>query len=119
MPVGDQFVVETKIATQDINSVFIGQKADIRFSAFDQRTTPSVEGEVIHISADSILDEKTGMNYYLTRVRVTEHGAAKLENLRLIPGMPAEVMLRREDRTFLSYLMKPLVDSFTRSFKEK
>lgn len=119
VPVGDQFVVETKIATQDINSVFIGQKADIRFSAFDQRTTPSVEGEVIHISADSILDEKTGMNYYLTRVRVTEHGAAKLENLRLIPGMPAEVMLRREDRTFLSYLMKPLVDSFTRSFKEK
>ena len=119
VPVGDQFVVETKIATQDINSVFIGQKADIRFSAFDQRTTPSVEGEVVHISADSILDEKTGMNYYLTRVRVTEHGAAKLENLRLIPGMPAEVMLRREDRTFLSYLMKPLVDSFTRSFKEK
>lgn len=119
VPVGDQFVVETKIATQDINSVFIGQKADIRFSAFDQRTTPSVEGEVVHISADSILDEKTGMNYYLTRVRVTENGAEKLENLRLIPGMPAEVMLRREDRTFLSYLMKPLVDSFTRSFKEK
>lgn len=119
VPVGNQFVVEAKIAPQDINSVFINQKADIRFSAFDQRTTPSVEGEVVHISADSILDEKTGMNYYLTRVRVTENGAEKLENLRLIPGMPAEVMLRREDRTFLSYLMKPLVDSFTRSFKEK
>lgn len=119
VPLSDQFVVEARIQTQDINSVFPNQKADIRFSAFDQRTTPSIEGEVIHISADSMLDEKTGMNYYLTRVKVTEQGSETLGQLRLIPGMPAEVMLRRQSRTFLSYLMKPLADSFTRSFKEK
>ena len=119
VPVGDQFVVEARIQVQDINSVYLGQKSDIRFSAFDQRTTPSIEGEVVHISADSLQDEKTGMNYYLTRVRVTEQGAKSLAKLQLLPGMPAEVMLRRESRTFLSYLMKPLADSFTRSFKEK
>ena len=119
VPISDQFVVEARIQIQDINSVFTGQAADIRFSAFDQRTTPSIEGEVVHISADSILDDKTGMHYYLTRVRVTEQGTKALDKLRLIPGMPAEVMLRRESRTFLSYLMKPLADSFTRSFKEK
>lgn len=119
VPLSDEFVVEARIQTQDINSVHLGQKADIRFSAFDQRTTPSIEGEVIHVSADSMLDEKTGMNYYLTRVQVTEDGNQDLGSLRLIPGMPAEVMLRRESRTFLSYLMKPLADSFTRSFKEK
>lgn len=119
VPVTEQYVVEARIQTQDINSVYLGQPADIRFSAFDQRTTPSIEGEVIHVSADSLLDEKTGMHYYLTRVKVTEQGSKSLETLRLKPGMPAEVMLRRQSRTFLSYLMKPLADSFTRSFKEK
>jgi len=119
VPLSDQFVVEARIQTQDINSVYPGQLADIRFSAFDQRTTPSIEGEVVHISADSLQDEKTGMHYYLTRVKVTEQGSKNLSNLQLIPGMPAEVMLRRQSRTFLSYLMKPLADSFTRSFKEK
>ncbi|HKM15988.1 MAG TPA: HlyD family type I secretion periplasmic adaptor subunit [Marinospirillum sp.] len=119
VPMSDNFVVEARIQIQDINSVFVGQKSDIRFPAFDQRTTPSIEGEVVHISADSLTDKQTGMNYYLTRVRVTENGAESLAKLKLIPGMPAEVMLRRESRTFLSYLMKPLADSFTRSFKEK
>ncbi len=119
VPMSDNFVVEARIQTQDINSVFVGQKSDIRFPAFDQRTTPSVEGEVVHISADSLTDQQSGMNYYLTRVKVTAKGAQDLAKLKLIPGMPAEVMLRRESRTFLSYLMKPLADSFTRSFKEK
>lgn len=119
VPVSDNFVVEARIEIQDINSVFLGQKSDIRFPAFDQRTTPSVEGEVVHISADSLTDQQSGMNYYLTRVKVTENGAENLAKLKLIPGMPAEVMLRRESRTFLSYLMKPLADSFNRSFKEK
>ena len=101
VPVSDNFVVEARIEVQDINSVFVGQKSDIRFSAFDQRTTPSIEGEVGHISADRITDKQTGMHYYLTRVRVTEEGAESLAKLKLIPGMPAEVMLRRESRTFL------------------
>lgn len=122
VPKSDQFVIEAKVEVQDINSVYIGQQADIRFSAFDQRTTPIIEGEVFHVSADRLIDRQTGVHYYLTRVRVTEQGHQDLGEqlrLRLLPGMPAEVMLRRESRTFMSYLMKPLVDSFARSFKQK
>lgn len=122
VPQSDQFVIETRVQTQDINSVYIGQQADIRFSAFDQRQTPIIDGQVIHISADRLIDEQNNQSYYLARIQLTEQGYLDLgteRRSRLLPGMPAEVMLRRESRTFMSYLMKPLVDSFARSFKEK
>lgn len=120
VPGQDKFVVETKVATNDINSIFQGQKADIRFSAFNQRTTKVIDGEVVNISADRLIDEKSGQPYYLTRIKVTEKGLKDMnEDMNLIPGMPAEVMIRREDRTLFSYLIKPIADSFARSFREK
>lgn len=120
VPRQDNFVVETKVATNDINSIHSGQKADIRFSAFNQRTTKVIEGEVINISADRLINDQTGEPYYLTRIKVTEQGIQDMnDDMNLIPGMPAEVMIRREDRTLFSYLIKPIADSFARSFKEK
>ncbi|SEF70080.1 HlyD family type I secretion periplasmic adaptor subunit [Oceanospirillum linum] len=120
VPGQDKFVVETKVATNDINSIHQGQKADIRFSAFNQRTTKVIEGEVINISADRLINENTGEPYYLTRIKVTEKGKQDMsDEMNLIPGMPAEVMIRREDRTLFSYLLKPIADSFARSFREK
>ncbi|WP_078745374.1 HlyD family type I secretion periplasmic adaptor subunit [Oceanospirillum multiglobuliferum] len=120
VPEKDKFVVETRVATNDINSLHQGQKADIRFSAFNQRTTKVIEGEVVSISADRLINEKTGEAYYLTRIKVTEKGRADMDkDMNLIPGMPAEVMIRREDRTMFSYLLKPIADSFARSFREK
>ena len=120
VPEQDTFVVEAKINTQDINEVYVGQKADIRFSAFSASMTKIIEGEVIHVSADRLLNERDNAPYYQARIRVTEQGVSDMsEDMALKPGMPAEVMILRADRTMFSYLIKPIADSFARSFKEK
>lgn len=119
VPEHDTYVVETKLRTQDINEVYLGQPAHIRFSAFNSKTTKVIDGEVINISADRLINEQDGSPYYLARIRVTENGAADLGSNVLKPGMPAEVLIIREDRTLFSYLLKPLSDSFARSLKEK
>jgi membrane fusion protein, epimerase transport system len=98
--------------------------ADIRFSAFNARITKVIEGEVINVSADRLLNERDQSPYYLARIKVTEQGvkdmeASMSEGMGLKPGMPAEVMIRRGERTMFSYLAKPLTDSFARSLKEK
>lgn len=120
VPEKDKFVVEAKVMTQDINDLYKGQLADIRFSAFNQRLTKVIEGEVVHVSADRLLNERDGTPYYLARIRVTEQGYADMnEGMELKPGMPAEVMIRRGERTLFSYLLKPIADGFARSLKEK
>lgn len=118
VPQSNQFVVEAKVQTQDINDIYDGQQADIRFSAFNTRLTKVIDGVVETISADRLVNEKDGSRYYLARVRVTDKGAQDMtEDMHLVPGMPAEVMIRGEDRTLFSYLLKPLEDSFARSMK--
>ena len=120
VPKQDTFVVEAKLLTQDINDIYTGQKTDIRFPAFNTDLTKIIEGEVIHVSADRMIDEREGVPYYHSRIKITEQGYADMdETMELKPGMPAEVMIRREDRTFFSYLIKPIADSFARSMKER
>lgn len=119
VPEHDTYVVETQLQPQDINEVYAGQKADIRFSAFNAKTTMVIEGEVINVSADRLINQQSGNPYYLARIRITAQGAEDLSPNKLKPGMPAEVMIIRSDRTLFSYLIKPLSDSFARSLREK
>jgi epimerase transport system membrane fusion protein len=120
VPEKDKFVVEARVMIQDINEIYKGQMADIRFSAFNQGKTKVIEGEVVTVSADRLLNERDGAPYYLARIRVTEKGYEDMEKgMQLKPGMPAEVMILRGERTLFSYLLKPLSDSFARSLKEK
>jgi len=120
VPEQDTFVVEAKLNTQDINEVYDGQKADIRFSAFNANMTKVIEGEVINVSADRLINERDNTPYYLARIRITDQGVKDMaEDMELKPGMPAEVMILRSDRTLFSYLIKPVADSFARSMKEK
>jgi epimerase transport system membrane fusion protein len=118
VPQNDSFVVEAKLEPTDINDVYPGQPVDIRFSAFNAKTTPLIEGEVISVSADRLLDDANQRPYYLVRIQITEAGQRTLQDRPLLPGMPAEAMIRRGDRTLFSYLFKPLTDSFARSLKE-
>ena len=105
---------------RDIDKLQIGQKTLLRLSAFNQRTTPELNGLVTRVSADVTTDQRTGQSYYTIRVSMPPEEVARLgaEN-KLIPGMPVEAFVQTGDRTMFSYLMKPLSDQFMRAFREK
>jgi epimerase transport system membrane fusion protein len=119
VPASSELVVEAKVAPKDIDRLELGKTADIRFSAFNQATTPVIEGKLVRISADSLTEERSGDPYYLVRVKVTEDGMKKLGNRKLQPGMPAEVLINAGDRTMLQYLLKPARNMFAESLIEE
>jgi epimerase transport system membrane fusion protein len=120
LPSGDGFVVEARILDRDIDNVYSGQYAEIRFSAFNQRLANIIEGRVVHVSADTFEDEITGVRYYKARIKVTEAGKQSMtDNLQLLAGMPAEVMIRTGERTFASYVAKPITDILARAMREE
>ena len=119
VPRGEVLTVEVKIAPQDIDQVHLGQKAVLRFSAFNQRTTPELDGEVSRVSADISQDQKSGTTYYTARISVAEEQIARLNGLKLVPGMPVETFIQTHPRTVVTYLVKPLHDQITRAFREK
>jgi HlyD family secretion protein len=118
VPDNDVLSVEVKVTPSDIDELQLGQNATLRFSAFNQRTTPEVSGSVSRISADTQSDERTGKTYYLVRIAVTDAERARLGNLKLVPGMPVEAFIKTKDRTVMSYLMKPLTDQMRRALRE-
>lgn len=118
VPSVSDLVVEAQVSPIDIDRVSVGKSADIRFSAFNNSTTPVISGVVRQISADRLINEETGMPYYLARVVLTEEGAQALGSLTLQPGMPAEVLINTGNRTMLQYLLQPATDAFARSLIE-
>ena len=118
VPEADSLNVEARVAPQDIDRVALGQTAVLRFSAFNQRTTPETSGTVTFVSADVTEDERTGHFFYTLRISVSDQEVAKLGNVRLVPGMPVEAFIRTDERTVLSYLTKPLSDQMARAFRE-
>ncbi|AMA46809.1 HlyD family type I secretion periplasmic adaptor subunit [Pseudomonas alabamensis] len=119
VPITSDLVVEAKVAPNDIDRLELGKTADIRFSAFNNATTPVIEGKLTRISADRLTDERSGDPYYLVRVKVTDDGMKKLANRKLQPGMPAEVLINAGDRTMLEYLLKPARNMFATSMIEE
>ena len=119
VPDADALAVEVKIAPRDIDQVYVGQKASMRFAAFDQKTTPELLGDVNLVSADLTQDQRTGMSYYIVRVLLRTEEVARLGNSKLMPGMPVDVFIKTRGRTALSYLIKPLKDQAERAFKER
>ncbi|WP_043527348.1 HlyD family type I secretion periplasmic adaptor subunit [Litchfieldella xinjiangensis] len=119
VPSDGEFVVEARVPASDVDRLHLGQPAEIRFSAFNQQLTQAVEGQVSHISADSFEDEATGRDYYKTRVKVTPRGEENMtEDMQLLAGMPAEVMIHTGERTFASYLAKPVTDMLARAIRD-
>lgn len=120
VPEDEPLIVEAKVEPQDIDQVLNGdRKAYLRFAAFDHQQTPEVEGRVKGISADLSVDQMTGRTYYLVRVSLSKEELAKLEGKALVPGMPADVHIRTQDRTALSYLLKPFQDQMAKAFRER
>nr|WP_176704584.1 HlyD family type I secretion periplasmic adaptor subunit [Pseudomonas sp.] len=119
VPSISELIVEAHVAPVDISRIAIGKLAKIRFSAFNSATTPEIDGVVTQVSADRLTDEKTGMPYYLTRVRVTEDGEKKLGDKKLLAGMPADVLINTGERTMLQYLMQPARNAISESMIEE
>ncbi|NTJ41886.1 HlyD family type I secretion periplasmic adaptor subunit [Agrobacterium larrymoorei] len=119
VPEGDDLALEVQIAPKDIDQITLGHKAVLRMSAFSQRTTPELNADVTRIAADLTTNERSGLSYYLVRLTVSKDELAKLRDLRLVPGMPAEAMIETGERTALSYLAKPLSDQINRAFREE
>ena len=117
VPLTEELILEVQVSPLDIDRVYEGQEAMIRFSSFGNRT-PTIFGSLLSLSADAIQDPNTGMTYYLARVEVSPEGMADLGDLELLPGMPAEVFIATGSRTLLQYLFKPFSNAMARSFIE-
>ena len=119
VPQQDALAVEARVNPQDVDQLRMGQKVLLRFSAFNQRTTPELVGELVRLSPDTTTDQRTGQSYYTIRVAIPPEQLARLDNVKLIPGMPVETFVQTGERTMLAYLVKPLHDQFMRAFREK
>ena len=118
VPTSDDLVVEAKVAPSDIDQLQLGQRAGLRFSAFNQRSTPEINGSVRRIAADVTVDPRTGQSYYTIDIAIEPEELARLGQVKLMPGMPVESFVKTQDRTVISYLIKPLSDQFARAFRE-
>lgn len=120
VPQKESLIVEAQVSPNDIDRVHIGQTTNVRFSAFKNAITPKIDGRLIRLSADRLVDEKTQNSYYLARIEVEQTGLKELADrgLILLPGMPAEVLINTGDRTFFEYLMQPISNIFARSLIE-
>jgi len=108
--------VEVRIPPIDIDRVAVGQPARLRFTAFNQRTTPELSGEVEVVAAATITDRTTGQPYYLASISLVD--VKQLGDNKLMPGMPVEVFVQTDERTALSYLTKPFTDQMMKAFRE-
>jgi HlyD family secretion protein len=119
VPESDELQIEAKLPPQEVDHVHKGQRAYIRFSAFNQRTTPQLEGVVSYVSADLNHDRQRNPNaatYYTVRVTLPPSERRRLGGLELVSGMPVEVFLQTGSRTMMSYLLKPISDQLLRTF---
>lgn len=119
VPQDVDLIVRTRIEAASIDQVHTGQDAVLRFPAFEARTTPDVSGRVASVSADILTDEQTGQNFYRVDIRLEEEAKTLLGDHQLIPGMPVEAFISTDDRTPLSYFVKPMADYFNRAFRER
>jgi epimerase transport system membrane fusion protein len=118
VPDDKRLIVEARIRPEDVNNVRPGTPADVRLTAYKQRTTPLVQGTVTYVSGDRLVDTQTGAPYYVVRIDVPAEKLALAGNLRLQAGMPAEVFMRTDERTALDYLLAPVTSYFRRAMRE-
>jgi HlyD family secretion protein len=111
-------VITSRIDAIHVDQVHVGQAASLRFSTFDQRTTPEIFGHVVKLSADVFRDDVTGASYYSAEILPNDGEIDRLGKVELLPGMPVEAFIKTEDRTPLSYLVKPFTDYFNRALRE-
>ena len=130
LPIGEERIIEAHLNPRDISHVSVGQEALVRLSALNQRITPMVGASVIYVSADALAEQMqvktetrpdgdTRREFYVVRVRLDKDDILRrMPEFTPTPGMPADVYIKTGERTFFEYIMKPVIDSFSRAFRE-
>jgi HlyD family secretion protein len=118
VPQQGKLIIDAQIKPTDIDNVEPGMKARVILTAYRQRNLPRIYGVLRSISADRLIEDRSGEAYFLAKVEVDAENLAKLKDVRMIAGMPAEVMILNRERTFFDYLMQPLKESLDKSFRE-
>ncbi len=119
VPDDDQLVIEVRLRPQDVEEVQVGQPTEVRLSGFKQRTTPTLQGRVAFVSADTVSEPRSPEPYYLASIEVEAAELLHLGDHKLQPGMPAETMIKTGVRTAMAYLLQPLSDSMNRAWREQ
>lgn len=119
VPASEEMEFEINVEPFFIDQVYVDQPAAVVFSAFNARTTPQLDGYVIGISPDSVVNQEQGTAYYRVKVSVPDGELARLGDLQLVPGMPVEVFLTTQQRSPLDYLIRPLTDNMKRAMREE
>lgn len=118
VPENEPMVVEMKISPRDIDSISVGANAQIKLTAYNQRSMAPLDGRLTYIAADQSLDEKNDTAYFVARAEITPEALAANPTARLYPGMPAEIIIVHKDRKAIDYLVSPITDSLNRAFRE-
>jgi HlyD family secretion protein len=119
VPVRDRMIAEVNVAPTDIDVVYPGLKAEIRLPAFKQRLVPYLHGHVTWVAADITANEQTRQQYYRAYVSIDPGQIERLDKVFLTPGMPVEAHVQVGQRSFIRYLLQPVLDSFHRAFREQ
>lgn len=120
VPDDEGLVIEARVPPRLIDKVQVGLEADMRFTAFNINITPVIPGVVKMVGADRLLGTTKDQpdEFYLIQVETSERGREQLKDKRIQPGMPVDVVVKTGERTFVSYLLKPLSDRLAISFKD-
>ena len=118
IPVEENLIIETQITPDGVDQVYPGQDVFVNFPALHQKTSPELSGQVIGISGNRLINELTGMPYYMVLVEIPEK-EKRLLGIELLPGMPADVFIQTQERSVLSYLLKPLTNQINKAFREE
>lgn len=118
VPENEPILARVRISSTDIDQVFLGQDASLKFKSFNGRQIPIILGKVMQVSADAFLDQRTQRTYYEVAIELTQAELAKTGTNGLIPGMPVEAFIATESRTPISYLMRPILFYFERAFRD-
>ncbi len=111
-------IIDAQVRPSDIDRIRPGMEARVLLTAYKQRSLPLIHGILRSISADRLVEDRTGEAYFLAKVEVKPEDLANLDEVRLVPGMPADVMILDDEQTLIDYLLSPILRSMDRSFRE-
>ncbi|APG93946.1 HlyD family type I secretion periplasmic adaptor subunit [Sinorhizobium americanum] len=118
VPEDEPLLIEMRVSTRDIDSIAIGSKTRIRLTAYNQRSHLPLDGTVTYVAADQSVDEKSNFAYFVARAEIASQSLAANPDIRLYPGMPAEVLIVHKPRSVIDYLVSPVSNSLNRAFRE-